>query len=59
MINGWGDVDLTVTINGQDARRGEDFRAGINQGLDRTDLVVYLPMETNEPVELILTPQRI
>jgi len=59
VVKGWGDADVTVTINGQDARRGEDFRAGICQGLDRTDLVVYLPMETNEPVEFTLTPRGI
>jgi len=56
VLNDWPDADVTVAVNGRQAKRGEDFRAGLRKGLDRTDLIVWLPLETDEPVELTLTP---
>ena len=56
VIDGWGDAEVTVAVNPPQADRGKDFRAGLCNGLDRTDLVIWLPLETTEPVELTVTP---
>jgi len=54
----WGAADVSVTINGRDARRGDDFRTGITHGLDGTELVLWLHLEATKPVELTITGRR-
>ncbi len=56
VVEGWGDADATVEINGRKAARGAEFRTGLVTGAERTDLVVWLAIEAFEPVELTLTP---
>lgn len=52
IIEGWGEGEAHVTINGQAARRGHAFRTGLSYRLDRTDLVVWTRLRATAPVEL-------
>jgi hypothetical protein len=56
LVEGWGDSDAVVEINGRGAARGEQFRTGLRRGLERTDLVVWLALQTIEPVDLTVSP---
>lgn len=56
VIRGWGDADAAVGINGRTASRGTQFRAGHCRGLEGTDLVIWLALETTEAVDLKVSP---
>ena len=56
VITGWSRSDAVVEINGRGAERGEQFRTGLCRGLDRTDLVIWLALETTERIALTVSP---
>ena len=56
LLAGWDRADAVVEINGRGADRGDRFRTGLCRGLDRTDLVIWLALETTEPVDLAISP---
>ena len=56
VLEGWGESDANVAIDGQPARRGQDFRTGLSHGIERTDLVIWTRLRTTAPVELTITP---
>jgi len=55
LLTNWGDADVTLAVNGRQCTPGEHFRAGLHNTLDRTDLVIWLQLETTEPVTLTIT----
>jgi len=57
VIKGWGDDDAALRINGKPVERGKNFRLGHCYRLDSTDLVVWVKIESTEPVRITLTPQ--
>ncbi len=56
IVEGWGDLDAALSIDGRDARRGEDYRIGHRHGLASSDLLVWVNVETDGPVRLVLAP---
>ena len=56
VVRNWGESAATVQINGQAATAGEQFRAGLNRGVEGTDLVVWLDMQTTDKVDLTIAP---
>jgi hypothetical protein len=55
VIKNWGDSDVRLKINGDEADKGEDFRSGVQYNLDSTDLVVWVKIETTEPIRVSLS----
>jgi len=43
-----------LTINGKAMEKGSDFRYGIEQRLDRIDLIIWIRKEATSPVKLSL-----
>jgi hypothetical protein len=56
VIKGWGDADAALKINGKKIKRGKNFRAGLRDTLESTDLIVWLRTESTEPVKISLSP---
>ncbi|NQT88637.1 LamG domain-containing protein, partial [bacterium] len=54
VIEGWGDVGATLTVDGTAVPQGPDFRVGHRHRLDGSDLVVWAKLEATAPVRLIL-----
>jgi hypothetical protein len=54
IIKNWGNKPATLTINGQTEPQGEDFRQGIRRGPYGEDLIVWIRLESEEPVKIIL-----
>ena len=52
VIRNWGDAEVSVSVNGKPASRGEQFRAGLCPRLEGTDLVVWLATESVDPIEM-------
>jgi hypothetical protein len=59
VVEGWGEHGANLQINGQDVERGKDFRLGHRHGFQTSDLIVWIKMESNEPVEITLLPSSI
>jgi hypothetical protein len=56
VIRNWGNREVELILNGTVLKRGTDFRYGIEQKLEGTDLVVWIRKESSEPVSLSLKP---
>ena len=54
VVEDWGLHEATVTIDGRDARRGEDYRIGHRNTLESSDLLVWLNVEAAVPVQLVV-----
>jgi hypothetical protein len=55
VIKNWGDSDVQLKINGDEAGKGKDFRSGVQHNLDGTDLIVWVKTETTEPIKVSLS----
>jgi len=53
VIKGWGQSDAAVKVGSRDV----EVRVGHNLTLDGTDLVVWIRVESDDPVEVTLSPQ--
>ena len=56
VIKGWGDADAASKINGKEIKRGKNFRAGLRDTLESTDLIVWFRTESTKPVKISLSP---
>jgi hypothetical protein len=56
LIEGWGDRDVSLRIDGKDVPRGNDFRFGRVRRVNRYDLIVWVRLESKSPVEIELIP---
>ena len=54
-IEGWGEAEPVVTLDGRALGRTEGMRFGHVRGLDRTDLVLWLPVEKTGPASVRVT----
>jgi hypothetical protein len=54
VIKNWGDSDVQLKINGDEADKGKDFRSGVQHNLDGTDLIVWVKTETTDPIKISL-----
>ena len=58
LLSGWGDRNVQVTVNGHELTPGKQLRAAHVSHLDRTDLLLWLPMQSRQPVHIVLAPAR-
>lgn len=56
VIKNWGSVDAELSIDGKKVARGDNFRYGITNGLESTDLIVWIKKESDKPVSITITP---
>jgi hypothetical protein len=56
VIENWGDRDVRLRVNGQEVKRGKDFRFGHIRRVNQHDLVVWVRLESERPVTMDLTP---
>jgi hypothetical protein len=56
VIENWGRRAAELTLNGKTVPQGKDFRSGRIRRVNRYDLVVWIALESDKPVELVLTP---
>lgn len=54
IIKNRGSKLATLTINGQNKPHGEDFRQGIRKGPFGEDLIMWIRLDSKEPVKIIL-----
>ncbi len=54
IIRNWGNRPATLSINGRHWKRGEDLRQGIRRGIDGDDLIVWIRLEEQSPVEILV-----
>jgi hypothetical protein len=52
VIEGWGGEEPRVEVDGRVLRRADGLRAGQVRRLDRTDLVLWLPVSGTRPVRV-------
>jgi len=58
VVQGWGESEAALRIDGAGVARGPDFRSGRRRDLSgRSDLVVWLALRTTQPVTLRLEPR--
>jgi hypothetical protein len=58
VIQGWGEQEATLKIDGADVPRGRDFRYGHRRTLDGTDLIVWLKTESEKPLRISVTARK-
>jgi hypothetical protein len=55
LIRNWGDGDAQLKIDGRSVARGNAFRLGHIEHLDRTDLIVWVQTESTAPLRMELS----
>jgi hypothetical protein len=56
IVENWGNRDAEIFVNGKLIPRGKSFRYGHIRRVNRYDLVVWLQLETDQTVEISLSP---
>jgi hypothetical protein len=56
IVENWGNRKAEIFINGKLIPRGKSFRCGHIRRINRYDLVVWLQLETDQTVEISLSP---
>jgi hypothetical protein len=56
VVEDWGKRDIRLKVNGQEIKRGKDFRFGHVRRVNRYDLIVWVRLESDRPVEIELMP---
>lgn len=54
VIEGWGDHEATLKLNGVDVKRGPAFRSGHRRSLEGTDLIVWIKTQQEKTVKIVL-----
>jgi hypothetical protein len=57
LIEGWGEAEPAVQLDGRALRRKDGLRVGHVRRLDRTDLVLWLPVSSARPVSVRVAAQ--
>ena len=58
VLKGWGEAPARVVVRGQPAGKGGAARVGYLPSLEGTDLVVWLNVDSNQPVPVTISPAR-
>jgi len=56
VVENWGGVGATLKLNSRTIPQGKDFRVGHRYHLENADLVVWVRLQSTEPVSLELVP---
>jgi len=54
LVASWGDREVAVTLDERASKTGADFRQGIRRRAEGEDLVLWLELESTEPVRITL-----
>jgi len=54
VITNWGISDVSLTLNERKIERGKDFRYGFRSGLENTDLILWIRVNSEEVNQIIL-----
>lgn len=57
VLKRWGRSDAVVTLNGNAVERGRDYRIGYEEDDGFTNLVVWFPLSSNDPVRITVKPR--
>jgi hypothetical protein len=58
VVEGWGDAEVSLSLDGRTVRRGPSFRYGHRHRLEGTDLIVWISARAEAPVRIGLSPVR-
>ncbi|MHC4546736.1 MAG: hypothetical protein ACYSYL_19840 [Planctomycetota bacterium] len=56
VIEGWGENDISLNLNGKEIRPGRNFRYGHRHTLEGSDLIVWINIESAKPVRISINP---
>ena len=56
VIEGWGEGDMSLKLNGKEVSRGRNFRYGHRHKLNGSDLIVWLKAESKDKLKVSFTP---
>ncbi len=56
VVRNWGNRIPELIINGEKVKSGEKFRFGIENSLEGTDLILWIKIVSNEPVQVKFSP---
>jgi len=56
IIKNWGNKPATLSIDGKNWEQGEDFRQGIRKGVHGDDLIMWIRLDRQKPVKIMLAP---
>jgi len=56
VIEGWGETGVSLRVDDREIPRGKDFRFGYRETLEGANLIVWLKLNTQKPIRLVLTP---
>jgi hypothetical protein len=54
IIKNWGNRRASFLINGKNIKQGEDFKQGIRKSLEGDDLILWIRLDSKNPVEISL-----
>ena len=52
IIKNWGNQQVTFSINGKEMKQSKDFKQGIRKSLEGEDLILWIRMNRQNPVEI-------
>ena len=55
VVQGWGQKEARLKIDGADVPRGPGFRYGHRRKLDSTDLIVWIKAVAVKPLRIVVT----
>jgi hypothetical protein len=58
VVNGWGKVGASLTLNGKKVEKSLEYRVGHRDGFADDDLVIYIKYESTTPVSIKLDPTK-
>jgi hypothetical protein len=56
VIEGWGEAGVSLRVDDREIPRGKDFRFGYRETLEGANLIVWLKLNAQKPIRLVLTP---
>jgi len=59
VVENWGRHNAVLQIEGKDIPRGKDFRYGLIRRVNRYDLVFWIRLTAERPIEITLGPEEI
>jgi len=57
IINGWGEAQATLKVNGRNVEKGKDFRFGHRLSVEGKDLIVWIRKTSTGPVDILIAPR--
>jgi hypothetical protein len=58
VVNGWGEDDAKLTLNGKKVEQSKDFRIGHRRRIDTSDLIIWVRIESDESIKFEIKPAK-